>query len=391
MMQAGICLRRDTETTLPELTEQHRIRQKEEELSGLESVHMAESETGCAAPGLKTLEPECVTGHSGVSDVHHADAPLIKTETDLGPTYAGDLTTESPDFANLVCVTHQNPDRIKTETDDGGHVKSEHMGLVHGFESEKLKCEPSEVLVSDLMSTVPNGAGVDHEGPAEPRQCVGAPSPNGKNLGSERYRSTLRLRRLKPSKPIQDVGIRTGESPYTRARRGNRFLQKTYLNEHQEMRAGEKPFKCDQCEKRFLQKSRLCAHLRMHAGKKPHACTRCEKCFVRKYDLDAHQRIHTGEKPYTCTQCGKRFIRKSVLWYHQKIHTGEKPYACTQCGKCFIKRAQLRSHQSIHTGEKPFQCSQCGKSFLMKYQLSAHQKIHTGKSPTHALSVGRDS
>ncbi|KAJ8283179.1 hypothetical protein COCON_G00020290 [Conger conger] len=58
MMQAGVCLRQDTETTLPELTEQHRIRLKEEELSGLES------ETECAAPGLNTLEPECVTAHS---------------------------------------------------------------------------------------------------------------------------------------------------------------------------------------------------------------------------------------------------------------------------------------------------------------------------------------
>ncbi|KAG5853690.1 hypothetical protein ANANG_G00028680, partial [Anguilla anguilla] len=67
LMQAGVCLRQDTETTLPELTEQHRIRQKEEELSGLEPVHMAESETVCAAPGLNTLEPECVTAHSGVS------------------------------------------------------------------------------------------------------------------------------------------------------------------------------------------------------------------------------------------------------------------------------------------------------------------------------------
>ncbi|KAJ8366968.1 hypothetical protein AAFF_G00336140 [Aldrovandia affinis] len=64
-MQAVVCLRQDTETTLPELTEQHSIRQKQEELRGLDSVHMAESETECAAPGLHTLEPECVTAHSG--------------------------------------------------------------------------------------------------------------------------------------------------------------------------------------------------------------------------------------------------------------------------------------------------------------------------------------
>uniref|UniRef100_A0A0E9PBF4 Uncharacterized protein n=1 Tax=Anguilla anguilla TaxID=7936 RepID=A0A0E9PBF4_ANGAN len=63
--KAGVCLRQDTETVLPEPTEQHRIRQKEKELSGLESVYMAESEMECAAPGLNTLEPECVTAHSG--------------------------------------------------------------------------------------------------------------------------------------------------------------------------------------------------------------------------------------------------------------------------------------------------------------------------------------
>ncbi|KAJ8362690.1 hypothetical protein SKAU_G00115210 [Synaphobranchus kaupii] len=66
-MQTGVCLRRDTETTLPELTEQHKIRQKEEQLSGLESVHMAETE--CAAPGLNTLEPECVTANRGQTHV----------------------------------------------------------------------------------------------------------------------------------------------------------------------------------------------------------------------------------------------------------------------------------------------------------------------------------
>ncbi|KAJ8283215.1 hypothetical protein COCON_G00020650, partial [Conger conger] len=120
MMQAGVCLRQDTETTLPELTEQHRIRLKEEELSGLES------ETECAAPGLNTLEPECVTAHSGVSDVHQTDTSWIKTEADLGSTHTGDLIkTESPERTELGYVTHLHPDQIKTEADDGGHYKVE--------------------------------------------------------------------------------------------------------------------------------------------------------------------------------------------------------------------------------------------------------------------------
>ncbi|KAJ8278363.1 hypothetical protein GJAV_G00086810 [Gymnothorax javanicus] len=64
MIRAGVCLRQDTEMTLLELPEQHRIREKEEELHGLESVHMAESETKCTALGHNTLEPECVTANS---------------------------------------------------------------------------------------------------------------------------------------------------------------------------------------------------------------------------------------------------------------------------------------------------------------------------------------
>ncbi|KAJ8362992.1 hypothetical protein SKAU_G00118230, partial [Synaphobranchus kaupii] len=94
-MQAGVCLRQDTETTLPELTEQHRIIQKEGKLRALESVLMAESDTECAAPGLNTMQPECVSAHSGVSDVHHIHTSMMKTETDLDSTHAGDLKTEN--------------------------------------------------------------------------------------------------------------------------------------------------------------------------------------------------------------------------------------------------------------------------------------------------------
>ncbi|KAJ8362723.1 hypothetical protein SKAU_G00115540, partial [Synaphobranchus kaupii] len=185
MMQAGVCLRRDTETTLPELTEQHRIRPKEEELSGLESVHMAESETVCAAPGLNTLEPECVTAHSGVSDVHHTHASLIETETDLGSTHIGDLKTESLDFTELVYATSLHPDQIKTETDDGGYLKVEHISDVHDIKctdikSDKKKCESSESLVSDVRNTVMIGACVDHKDQTETWQCAGESNPNCK-------------------------------------------------------------------------------------------------------------------------------------------------------------------------------------------------------------------
>ncbi|KAJ8278355.1 hypothetical protein GJAV_G00086730 [Gymnothorax javanicus] len=104
MMHTGGHLTKDTETTPPELSEQHRIREREEELHGLESVHMADSVTKCTTPGLDTLEPECVTANSRVSDLHHREAPLIKIETDPSPITTWDLNTESLDFTDLAHV-----------------------------------------------------------------------------------------------------------------------------------------------------------------------------------------------------------------------------------------------------------------------------------------------
>ncbi|KAJ8362666.1 hypothetical protein SKAU_G00114970, partial [Synaphobranchus kaupii] len=190
MMQAGVCLRRDTETTLPELTEQHRIRQKEEELTALEFVHMAESETEYAAPGLNTLEPECVAAHSGVSDVHHTHISLIKTEIDWGSTHTGDLIkTENLDFTELGYVTHLHPDQIKTEADYGGYLKPEHFSDLQdikcvNIKSGQMKCESSESSVSDLLKTVMSGARVDHKDQTEPQQYTREPNPNCKSENS---------------------------------------------------------------------------------------------------------------------------------------------------------------------------------------------------------------
>ncbi|KAJ8399339.1 hypothetical protein AAFF_G00413770, partial [Aldrovandia affinis] len=56
---------------------------------------MAKSETEFAVAGLNTQEPEWGTVHGVViSDVHHTDTSLIKTETDLGSTHTGDFKVE---------------------------------------------------------------------------------------------------------------------------------------------------------------------------------------------------------------------------------------------------------------------------------------------------------
>ncbi|KAJ8278525.1 hypothetical protein GJAV_G00088560, partial [Gymnothorax javanicus] len=265
MMQAGVCLRQDSETTLPELPEQHRIREKEEELHGLESVHVAESETKCTAPGLNTLEPECVTANSRVSDLHHTEASLIKTETDLGSTHSGDLKMESLDRTELGYFSHLLPDQIKMETDDGGYINSECSGDLQNtpcvyVKSDQVKCESGVTAATDLMNTVKTETGDDLKEPTEPWQNAGEPNSickaertNGKNK--------LVLCQRRNVKPVHKV---------------------VYSSKNTNLSSiipGVKHYKCSQCGKEFVTRSQLKSHQRMHTGEKPYKCDQCGQCF----------------------------------------------------------------------------------------------------------------
>ncbi|XP_061088683.1 zinc finger protein 883-like isoform X2 [Conger conger] len=411
MMQAGVCLRQDTETTLPELTEQHRIRLKEEELSGLES------ETECAAPGLNTLEPECVTAHSGVSDGHHTHTSVIKTEADLGFTHTGDLIkTESPERTELGYVTHLHPDQIKTEAEDGGYLKAEHISDFQDFKCFNIKCESSEGLVSDLMNTVMTGAGVDHTDQTEPWQCAGEPNSNCKkeeiqdpltqfgdlnhhsNINNENNQTNIFHKRTngcnQDGKLTTDVKnepmiISTRERQYTCTVCEKCFNTKSGLTAHRRIHTGEKPYSCPHCENGFHFKYQLTTHLRIHTDEKPYKCSQCGKCFSKISCRNRHQRIHTGEKAYKCSDCGKCFSIRSDLNSHQIIHTHEKPYKCPQCEKCFNFKSGLTAHQRIHTGEKPYNCPQCEKCFYRIACLNRHQRIHTGEKPYKCPQCGK--
>ncbi|KAJ8278489.1 hypothetical protein GJAV_G00088160 [Gymnothorax javanicus] len=373
MMQAGVRLRQDTETTLPELPKQHRIREKEEELHGLESVHMAESETKCTAPGPNTLEPECVTANSRVSDLHHTDKLSIKTGTDVIPISTGYvIKTESLDFTEQAFATHLHPGTVKKETGKGSYIKTEPWDIkCVSLKSEKEKLECREGSVSDFINTELNGAGVHVKGPIESSSQAGEPNPNG-----------TKPREKKQSELIRNERIHTSEKPCNCYQCRGCLRLKSSLNCHEQIHACKKRFKCNQCEKTFTFKCNLRRHMQTHTGLKPYKCDQCEMRFTRKSNLKGHQGIHTGkEKSYKCDQCAKCFFKRSHLSDHRIIHTGEKPYQCDQCEKSFGLKSHLKTHQKIHTGEKPYKCSQCEKFFGLKAHLKSHQKIHSGEKP----------
>ncbi|KAJ8278358.1 hypothetical protein GJAV_G00086760 [Gymnothorax javanicus] len=309
---------------------------------------MADSVAKCTTAGLNTLEPECVTTNSRVSDLHYTEVPLIKTETDPSPINTGDLKTESLDFTDLAHVTQLHPDQFKIETTDGDCIRAECISVLPGIKccginSDDVKVESSEVSVSDVK-IVFNGAGVDEKS---------------------------------QSKPLQS----TEKRPYKCNQCEKRFTWKVHLNSHLERHLNEKPFSCDQCGKSFAWHCQLKSHQVIHTGEKPYTCDQCGMCFRFTSNLYAHKKTHSGEKLFKCDQCGKSFCSEASLYSHAKNHTDGKPHKCIQCDKRFSWKHNLKSHQIIHTGEKPYTCSQCGKSFSFKSNLRMHEKIHSDEKP----------
>ncbi|KAJ8278463.1 hypothetical protein GJAV_G00087880 [Gymnothorax javanicus] len=146
---------------------------------------MAESETKCTAAGLNTLEPECVTANSRVSDLHHTEASLIKTETDLSFTNAGDLKTESLDFTDLAHLTHLYPGQVKTETDDGESIKFEHISVSPDIKCVYMKSDDADLESGEILDP---GMNLQKRKSKDEKECE-APVPSPDERGRKKPKS----------------------------------------------------------------------------------------------------------------------------------------------------------------------------------------------------------
>ncbi|XP_035259900.1 zinc finger protein 502-like [Anguilla rostrata] len=269
------------------IIEQQRTILREEKTSGLQSVRMEETDTSIVSPGLKKLALEITLSMVSPSSVN----------PEINSIHPSDVSLIEPVNTELNSRPSLRPDQIKTEPDEVDFKSDQLSELGYHpkthYNINKTLCETSVIARYD------NGAEAGH---------------------------ILPLSDI-PASEAQPEGL---------------------LVDHRE----ERQHSCLQCGKCFCRVSYVKIHQQIHAGERPYSCAWCSKSFTQSGDLRRHERIHTGDKPHQCMWCEKSFTQVGNLKRHQRIHTGERPYCCTRCGKTFYDGGALKNHKRIHLRER---------------------------------------
>ncbi|XP_066577190.1 zinc finger protein 665 [Amia ocellicauda] len=385
-------LRQDTQPIDTEdkqgLTEQHRSRQSEEELRGLES--------GCgptaAGAGLHSTSTQCEP--SVASD--HIKIEVCEFELGIPSlmnqgleNITGGLCKLEPELpVEGLCETESLNVRqgLSGGSDGGCELTLPTEGLCDP-QSAAVKEELSEVSDTAVRGASPSSQHRELR-PRPSSSCTPPSQQTGKDQGSH-YCSQCGKTFSNFTNFKIHQRVHTGEKPFCCSQCGKGFNSAGSLKNHQRVHTGEQPYCCSQCGKGFAHAGNFKSHQRIHTGERPFCCSQCGRSFTLAGNLKTHQRVHTGEKPYCCSQCGKTFNKVSNLKNHQYRHTGEKPYSCSQCGKSFTNPGNLKTHQRLHTGEQLYCCSQCGKGFNHLGNLKTHQRVHTGEKPYCCSQCGK--
>ncbi|XP_035259904.1 zinc finger protein with KRAB and SCAN domains 4-like isoform X2 [Anguilla anguilla] len=309
-------LRQDIELTLTEekqeITEEHRIRQREEDGSGLDSDHMGESEIDCdilvSAHG--TLGSEDVSPKTDAALSVYISHPAL-SNTDIDSIHSVNTSnSHASNTSKSQVLSILSADEIKIEPEPPGYGTSlQHSAQIHFYDGAESS---ADVVQTESTQDL-------HQVNTESYGLVYINSDH--STFEDRFTFEKNIRSLLDSR------------------------------KHKQYQSSQEQPHCILGGKTFAGVGNLRIHQRHHAGEKPYCCMQCGRRFSHAGDFKKHKRVHTGEKPYRCTVCGKGFSQSGYLKIHQRYHTGERPYSCSQCGKSFSHSSNLKKHQQIHIGQ----------------------------------------